>query len=281
MGRAQHAGSQYRSHIHSTSIPHPQASPKPQSTRPHSTGKHARTHTCARARPHAAFARHQIKRCARARPHAAFARHQIKRWGQGNRTSTASSGAGRAVRVRCDAADRAAPAPEAAAAQKRGRRARRRIGAHLMLSGGPGRKTSAAEPAYGGGKCGAGAAESAWQAEGAAAAAVRHWRELQARLWSITSAAKFDCTRDFTVQAWKLLKIVFLTCFFQKGVQNQPFDNVLRKNLQRCCGRGTAAAGRLGLEIAREQTIGSFPNLHQSVDPVPGKESKEKNPFQI
>ena len=209
----------------------------------------------------------------------ALARHQIKRWGQVSRTSTASSGAGRAVWVRCDAADRAAPAPEAAAAQKRGRRARRRIGAHLMLSGGPGRKTSAAEPAYGGGKCGAGAAESAWQAEGAAAAAVRHWRELQARLWSIASAAQFDCTRDFTVQACKLLKIVFLTCFFQKGVQNQPFDNVLRKNLQRCCGRGTAAAGRLGLEIAREQTIGSFPNLHQSVDPVPGKESKEKNPF--
>ena len=130
----------------------------------------------------------------------ALARDQIKRWGQVSRTSTASSGAGRAVRVRCDAADRAAPAPEAAAAQKRGRRARRRIGAHLMLSGGPGRKTSAAEPAYGGGKCGAGAAESAWQAEGAAAAAVRHWRELQARLWSITSAAKFDCTRDFTVR---------------------------------------------------------------------------------
>ena len=31
-------------------------------------------------------------------------------------------------------------------------------------------------------KCGAGADESAWQAEGAAAAAVRHWRELRARL---------------------------------------------------------------------------------------------------
>ena len=47
-----------------------------------------------------------------------------------------------------------------------------------MCSGGPAREASAAEPAYGGGKCGAGAAESAWQTHGAAAAAVRHWSEL-------------------------------------------------------------------------------------------------------
>jgi hypothetical protein len=36
-GRTQHAGSQDRSHIHSTSIIHPQASLTPQSHKPHST----------------------------------------------------------------------------------------------------------------------------------------------------------------------------------------------------------------------------------------------------
>ena len=84
-----------------------------------------------------------------------------------------------------------------------------------MLSSGPGRKTSAAEPAYGGGKCGAGAAESAWQAEGAAAAAVRHWRELQARLWSI-GACQIDWRLEKRLcggKAWKLLNFGVLNVF--------------------------------------------------------------------
>ena len=106
----------------------------------------------------------------------ALARHQIKRWGQVTRTSTASSGAG----LRFGSGAMRQTGRHRHRRRQRLRNAADVQGADLgrMRSGGPAREASAAEPASGGGKCEVGAAESAWQADGAAAAAVRHWREL-------------------------------------------------------------------------------------------------------